>query len=154
FFNRHNNCIRLHYKEEGIEMKHVIDKKNVSWKREGKTIIQDIDCEVNRGEHLAVLGLYGAGQATLLNMVNGYIWPTTGTVSVLGESFGKTDIHNLRRSIRWVSSSLGERINGRHMAEDIVVSGKFASVGLLFAEPTPADFEAAQEWMKLLGVSH
>lgn len=135
-------------------MKHVIDMKNVSWKREGKTIIQDIDWEVNRGEHWAVLGLNGAGKTTLLNMVNGYIWPTTGRVSVLGETFGKTDIHKLRRSIGWVSSSLGERINGRHMAEDIVVSGKFASVGLVFAEPTPADFEAAQEWMELLGVSH
>src|SRR5690625_1790821 len=90
--------------------------------------------KVQKGEHWAVLCRNGAGKTTLLNMVNGYIWPTTGNVSVLGNKFGKTDIHEMRKSIGWVSSSLGERVNGRHLAEDIVVSGKFAAVGLVFAE--------------------
>lgn len=137
-----------------IIMNKVIEMKDVSWKRQGKVILQDLSWEVQPGEHWAVLGLNGAGKTTLLNMVNGYIWPTTGEVTVLGNEFGKTDIHQLRRSIGWVSSSLGERINGRHMTEDIVVSGKFASVGLVFAEPEEADFEQARELMELLSVDH
>src|SRR5690625_572551 len=106
--------------------------------------------QVNAGEHWAVIGLNGAGKTTLLNMVNGYIWPTTGSVSVLGNEFGKTDIHEMRKSIGWVSSSLGERVNGRHLVEDIVVSGKFAAVGLVFAEPINEDFDKARELMKFL----
>lgn len=135
-------------------MSSVINMKDVSWRREGKEILRDVHWQVNEGEHWAVLGLNGSGKTTLLNMVNGYIWPTTGEVSVLGEKFGHTDIHLLRRSIGWVSSSIGERVNGRHRTEELVVSGKFAAVGLTFANPEAVDFEKAKEIMSQLGISH
>lgn len=135
-------------------MEKVIDMQNVTWKRNGKTIIHDINWQVKKGEHWAVLGLNGAGKTTLLNMVNGYIWPSTGEVAILGQEFGKTDIPKLRQSIGWVSSSLGERINGRHVTEEIVVSGRFAAVSLVFAEPEAADFEQARRLMEMLDVAH
>src|SRR5690625_6566504 len=86
-------------------------------------------------------------------MVNGYIWPTTGKVSVLGQPFGKTDIRELRKSIGWVSSSLEERINGRQLIQDIIVSGKYASIGL-YEEPTKADFDDAYSLMEKLRIHH
>lgn len=135
-------------------MKDIIQMKNVSWRREGIEILHEINWQVKNGEHWAVLGLNGAGKTSMLNMVNGYIWPTTGSVEVLGNKFGQTDIHELRKSIGWVSSALGERINGRHPAEDIVVSGKFAAVGLVFQDPTAEDKKQATEWMEKLGVAH
>lgn len=135
-------------------METIIKLKNVHWIRSGKEILHSINWDVTEGQHWAVLGLNGAGKTTLLNMVNGYIWPSRGKVTVLGETFGKTDIHQLRRSIGWVSSSFAERVNGRHLAEEIVVSGKFAAVGLTFAEPTEEDFERARQLMELLNVSH
>ncbi len=138
----------------GDFLQKIIDIQNVSWRRQGKEILHDMSWCVQEGEHWAVLGLNGAGKTTLLNMVNGYIWPTTGTVSVLGNQFGKTDIHEMRKSIGWVSSSLGERVNGRHLAEDIVVSGKFAAVGLVFADPTEDDFVRARGLMASLGAEY
>src|SRR5690625_1947524 len=135
-------------------MKTIIQMEDVSWRREGKEILHDIDWQVNEGQHWAVLGLNGSGKTTLLNMVNGYIWPTTGNVTVLGKRFGQTDIHMLRRSIGWVSSSLGERVNGRHVVEDIIVSGKFAAVGLTYAQPEAEDFTKAKTIMKQLNVIH
>lgn len=135
-------------------MEQLIEIDNVSWRREGKEILRDINWHVNKQEHWAVLGLNGAGKTSLLNMVNGYIWPTTGEVSVLGNRFGNTDIHTLRKSIGWVSAALGQRINERHPAEEIVISGKFASVGLVFEEPTEVDKEKAHKLMKQLLVDH
>src|SRR5699024_7957490 len=132
----------------------VITINDVSWRRLGKEIIHDVTWHVKSGEHWAVLGLNGAGKTTLLNMVNGYIWPTTGTVSVLGQKFGETDIHELRKTIGWVSSSLGERVNGRHPAEEIVMSGKFAATGLVFQEPTNADRKRAEELLTFLGAAY
>src|SRR5699024_6318429 len=102
-------------------MDQVINMNNVSWRREGKEILHHINCHVNKQEHSEVLGLNGAGTTSLLNMVNGYIWPTTGDVSVLGNRFGNTDILQLRKSIGWVSASLGQRINERHPSEEIVI---------------------------------
>jgi len=134
-------------------MTSVIKMNGVSWRRQRKEILTDINWEVAKGQHWAVIGLNGSGKTTLLNMVNGYIWPTTGEVTVLGQPFGKTDIRELRKSIGWVSSSLQERINGRQRAEDIVVSGKYASIGL-FAEPTEEDFQQALQLMERLSCSH
>lgn len=135
-------------------MKYIIQMKDVTWRREGKEILHGIDWQVIHGENWAILGLNGSGKTTLLNMVNGYIWPTTGTVSILGETFGNTDIHLLRRRIGWVSSSLGERINSRHLTEEIVVSGKFAAVGLTYAEPEEKDFTRAKQLMESLQIGH
>lgn len=128
--------------------------EGVSWRREGREILRQINWTVQPGEHWALLGGNGSGKTTLLRMVNGYIWPTTGRVTVLGEAFGRTDIHRLRRRIGWVSSSLGEWVNERHLAEEIVVSGKFAAVGLTFADPEEADFERAREIMDRLNIGH
>lgn len=133
------------------EMK-VIDIKDVSWIRNKKPILTNIDWSAEKGQHWAVLGLNGSGKTTLLNMVNGYIWPTTGKVSVLNRPFGKTDIRELRKSIGWVSSSLQERMNGRQLTQNIVVSGKFASIGL-YEEPTEKDFEEAYHILESLGCS-
>lgn len=135
-------------------MQKIIEMENVSWKRTGKPILKNINWTVRKGEHWVVLGLNGSGKTTLLNMVNGYIWPTTGKVAVLDELFGKTDIRELRKSIGWVSSSMQERINGRHLVQDIIVSGKFASIGLNHLEPTQADFERAIILMEQLGCSY
>ncbi|MFD1426075.1 iron complex transport system ATP-binding protein [Kroppenstedtia sanguinis] len=134
-------------------MDKIVDMQHVSWKRQGETILSDISWEVLRGEHWAILGLNGSGKTTLLNMINGYIWPTTGKVSVLAEQFGKTDIRELRKSIGWVSSSLQERIKGSETVEDIIVSGKFASIGL-YEKPAKADFRKAYLLMEQLNCSH
>lgn len=134
-------------------MEKVIDFQGVSWRRQQKEILTDINWQVKKGQHWAVFGLNGSGKTTLLNMVNGYIWPTTGKVTVLDQPFGKTDLRELRKSIGWVSSSLQERINGRQLTQDIVVSGKYASIGL-YDEPTKRDYEKAIGIMERLHGKH
>src|SRR5690625_2806038 len=127
--------------------------KDVSWRRGRKTILSDINWQVLKGQHWAVLGLNGSGKTTLLNMVNGYIWPTTGQVSVLGYPFGKTDLRELRKKIGWVSSALEVRMNTGERVQDIIVSGKYASIGL-YEEPTEADFAFVENLMEKLRISH
>lgn len=134
-------------------MTNVIVMQNVSWKRQQETILTNVNWNVSRGEHWAVLGLNGSGKTTLLNMVNGYIWPTTGKVNVLGQQFGNTDIRELRKSIGWVSSSIQERIKGTAYGEDVVVSGKYASIGL-YDDPNNEDYKKAYQIMEQVGCSH
>src|SRR5690625_1219404 len=70
-------------------MTRVIKMNGVSWRRQRKEILTDINWEVAKGQHWAVIGLNGSGKTTLLNMVNGYIWPTTGEVTVLDSHLEK-----------------------------------------------------------------
>lgn len=131
----------------------IIQIEDVYWLRKGKEILHAIDWTVQKGEHWAVLGLNGSGKTTLLNMINGYIWPTKGAVEVLGCQFGRTNIHNLRKRIGWVSSSLSERIHYRVKTDDLVISGKYASVGQ-FDTPTKDDYEKAKHLMQQLHISY
>lgn len=135
-------------------MNEIINMKNISWRREGKNILSTINWQVKHGEHWAIIGLNGAGKTSLLNMVNGYIWPTTGEVSVLGKKFGETNIYQMRTEIGWVSSSLEQRMNGRYLAEDIVVSGVKKTFGFLYEEPEEILYEEAKKLMEKLNCLH
>lgn len=134
-------------------MNECIEMKNVSWMREGKTVLDGIDWKVGEGEHWALFGLNGSGKTTLLNLLCGYIWPTTGDIHVLGHKFGEIDLRELRKSIGWVSSSLQERIHGGEKAQHLVVSGKFASFGL-YDKPEDEDYDRVAALMEQLRCGH
>lgn len=125
----------------------VLQIENVYWSRNQELNLQNMNWHVNNGDHWAVLGLNGSGKTTLLNMVMGYIWPTSGQISVLGHTYGKVDIQQVRQSIGWVSSSFQEKIRPYERVQDIIVSGKYASIGL-YEEPSTDDIEEANEWLE------
>ncbi|WP_216855494.1 ABC transporter ATP-binding protein [Paenibacillus alba] len=125
----------------------------VSWFRENKTILNQVDWQVKQGDHWAVLGLNGSGKTTLLNMINGYIWPSEGDMSVLGHSFGSVDLRDLRKSIGWVSSSLQEKLYASDKTQHVVISGKHASIGL-YEKPSEEDFARAVQLMQRLSCYH
>ncbi|WP_026582319.1 ABC transporter ATP-binding protein [Bacillus sp. J33] len=133
----------------------VISLNNISWKRNGKKILDKVSWEVQKGEHWALLGLNGSGKTTILNLITGYQWPNEGQVTVLGNLFGKTNIPELRRSIGWVSTSLDDKFQFRpaDTTLEIVLSGKFASIGL-YEDITQNDLDQAKALMKQLGISH
>ena len=120
----------------------IIDVNGVSITRDKKHLLRDVNWSVSSGEHWAILGLNGSGKTTLLHMLNGYIYPSTGNVSVLGKTFGKTDLRELRKSIGWVSTAIQEKLYMSESAEEIVLSGRFASIGL-YDEPKMEDLERA-----------
>jgi iron complex transport system ATP-binding protein len=93
-------------------------------------LLKDIDWQVAPGEHWAILGLNGSGKTTLLQLLYGNFWPTTGSLTVLGNKFGQTSIPDLRLRIGWVSQNLQTQIRPFETAEFITLSGKYASIGI------------------------
>ncbi len=106
--------------------------KDVSLTRNKNQILSNIQWEVKQGEHWGILGLNGSGKTSLLNIVNGYLFPTTGEVSILENPFGKTNLPELRKYIGFVSSSLDRFSNivNQETVQRVVISGKFASFGI------------------------
>lgn len=127
----------------------IIELQDVSVIRNSKYLLRDINWSIEEGEHWAILGLNGAGKTMLLNMLNGYIFPSKGELKVLGKTVGKYDMRKLRKSIGWVSSSMQERFHGYSTAMDIVLSGKFATVDL-YDETTEDDRILAKECLRKL----
>ncbi|MFK3936368.1 ABC transporter ATP-binding protein [Alkalihalobacillus sp. NPDC078783] len=110
----------------------VIELNAVSLRRQSKSILQQINWRVDKGEHWAILGANGSGKTSLLKLITGYEWATTGSIEVLGEQFGHTAIHELRKRIGWLSASLDEKYRNYEglSCVDVIISGKYASVGL------------------------
>ncbi|HBU83795.1 MAG TPA: ABC transporter ATP-binding protein [Paenibacillus sp.] len=131
----------------------IIDVQHVTWKRGPITLLNDVSWRVNEGEHWALLGLNGSGKTTLLNMITGYLWPTEGTITVLGHRYGDVDLRELRKSIGWVSSSLQEKLYGTDFTQYVVISGKHATIGL-YDKLSDEDLDQARELMRTLGCQH
>lgn len=131
----------------------IFEMNNISWVRDGKKVLTNVNWKMNQGENWALFGLNGSGKTTLLNMLNGYIWPTTGEISVFGHKFGQIDLRELRKSIGWVSSSFQEKLHRSQKSQELVVSGKYATIGL-YQSPTEEDYERADKLMRQLGVYH
>lgn len=128
----------------------MIDVEGVTLIRDSRTILSDVSWHVRRGEHWALLGANGAGKTTLLKIVCGTLWPTEGTVRVLGADYGEVDLRDLRRKIGWFSTALESRINRRESARDLVASGKFATLGLQFDRPGRADYARAEDLLEFM----
>lgn len=110
--------------------KPVVELNGIVLERDAVRILDGVSWSIRKGENWALVGANGCGKTTLLKVVAGYEWPTSGGVAVLGERFGETDLRLLRRRIGWVSSSLVQRFPPDDPAHSIVLSGFEASVGL------------------------
>src|SRR5258708_5681455 len=81
----------------------VLELADVTFRRDGKQIIDGISLTVRAGEHWALLGPNGAGKSTLLGFCGAVTFPTSGTVRVLGEQLGRVELARLRHSIPHVN---------------------------------------------------
>ncbi|WP_349515638.1 ABC transporter ATP-binding protein [Leuconostoc suionicum] len=107
----------------------VLSMENVSFERE-KTILQNINWTLKKGENWVLMGLNGAGKTTLLSLLYGDYWATTGKINVLGETFGKTNVLELKKRIGLISTAIQSQFPEHHLAQYIVLSGKFGTIGI------------------------
>lgn len=108
----------------------VLRLENIRFVRHNRAILEGVSWTVQTGEHWALLGANGSGKTSLLKIVTGYEWATEGTIDVLGNRFGETDVRALRRHVGWVSSSIEQCLPPYDSAVEIVLSGLDASLGL------------------------
>src|SRR5205814_2409632 len=80
--------------------------------RRGKPIILNrVSWRVERGQHWVILGANGSGKTSLLTALTGYLTPSGGEISVLGQRYGETDWRELRKRIGLVSSSVRQMMS-------------------------------------------
>jgi iron complex transport system ATP-binding protein len=107
---------------------------------------------IDHGQHWAIIGQNGSGKTSLISIINGYHQPSEGKARVLGKKFGSTDLRELRLQIGECSSEIRDMIHNREPVKDIVLSGKFASIGL-YKAPDAKDHERADHLLDLFGLS-
>ncbi len=127
-----------------------IHLEKVTFVRNRRVILDSIEWSAAPRSHWVVLGANGSGKTTLLQLLAGYLWPTEGEITVLGERFGHVDLRELRKRIGWVGSFLQARIPSTQRPLDFIVSGKYASIGI-YDSPDENDYRKASELACRLG---
>lgn len=132
----------------------VISMDAVGVRRGGTTLVADADWSVELDERWVVLGPNGAGKTTLLKLAGAEMHPTEGTVEVLGERMGRTNVFELRPRIGMCSGALAARVPGDEKVRDVVVSAGYSILGRWREEYEQMDTDRADELLGVLGVGH
>lgn len=120
---------------------------NLTIQRGDTRILDRVSWEVARGQHWVILGANGSGKTSLLSALAGYLTPTAGDITVLGETFGASDWRELRKHIGLVSSTVRQMVPDEEDALTTVVSGKEAMIGY-WGDTKPADRKAARALLR------
>lgn len=131
--------------------KTVLALRGLRVERGRTTILRDLDWRIVRGEHWVILGANGSGKTSLLKALTGFLSPTAGEFSLLGQRYGASDWRDLRLRIGVVTSAFAASIPPSEVALDTVVSGKFAQLDL-WHRVARADRAAAARWLRFVGL--
>jgi len=118
-----------------------------------KPIIDGISWNVAAGERWALLGPNGAGKTTLLTIAGAVDFPSSGTVEILGETMGRTDLARLRESIGFVDTRVGGRFAPLLTVRQVVRTGATATIGYFEERLSGLDLDRADELVGTFGLS-
>src|SRR3954470_23221465 len=117
---------------------------------DGNRILDDITWEIRAGERWVVLGPNGAGKTSLLRVAALYQHPSSGSVEVLGQRLGRTDVRTLRERIAFSSPALAARLEPSMTAAEVVMTARYAALAPWWHRYTDADrarsHELLREW--------
>ena len=120
---------------------------------DGARILDDVSLVLRRGERWAVLGPNGSGKTSLVRLFAAYAYPSEGTLQVLGERFGRTDLRRLRARIGWVHSDVRYQIPPFMSAAEVVMSRARGGL-VLYGEVPAAALAQARRQLALLAAAH
>jgi iron complex transport system ATP-binding protein len=110
-------------------MPQVLDFSDVVVRRNAKEIVSHLDWRVDDDQRWVVLGANGAGKTTVLQLAATLEHPTFGSVTILGERMGRTDVFELRPRIGFASSAMARRIPADETVLNVVLTAAFSVLG-------------------------
>ncbi|MBQ4346936.1 MAG: metal ABC transporter ATP-binding protein [Firmicutes bacterium] len=122
----------------------LIGCKDVSFAYEGKTVVEDVDFEINNGDYLCIAGENGSGKSTLIKGLLRLKSPSGGSIEY-GEGLKATDIGFLPQ----LSESSGDFPASVY---EVVLSGRLGGLGM---RPfySAKDKAATHKNMEFMGIS-
>jgi iron complex transport system ATP-binding protein len=130
----------------------VVEVRGLVVRRSGRSILGPLDWTVRAGERWVVLGPNGSGKTTLLSTIGLELWPTAGTVDVLGARYGKVDSREQRRRIGTASSAVEAGFRPDMTAVTLVMTARHAATEPWWHVYTDDDRARARGLLEGLGL--
>jgi iron complex transport system ATP-binding protein len=107
----------------------VLELRDVSVHRGENKILGPINFHISQGERWVILGPNGAGKSTLLQILATHMFPSQGTVTILGKEMGKIDLFELRTRIGICGAPFAHDIPDDESVRDVVLTAAYAILG-------------------------
>ncbi len=127
---------------------------NVNVSYDGRSILNNINWTINKGEFWQLIGPNGSGKTTLLTMIYGDNPKAFGEqIYLFGKRKGTGEtVWDIKKKIGYFTPSMMELFKARrHTAEGMLVGGLNDSVGL-YHIPSDAQLSLAKKWLNTLGL--
>jgi iron complex transport system ATP-binding protein len=122
-------------------------------RRAGRVILGPLDWLVMPGERWVVIGANGSGKTTLLSVAGLALWPTAGTVDVLGARYGRVDSREVRRRIGSAGSAVEVGLRDDLTPIDLVMTARYAATEPWWHRFSDGDRARARELLARLGMA-
>jgi iron complex transport system ATP-binding protein len=126
----------------------VLECSDVCLVLDGARILDGIDWTVRADERWVVLGANGAGKTSLLRIAALYQHPSSGTVEILGQRLGRTDVRTLRERIAFSSPALAAKLEPSMTAAEVVMTARYAALAPWWHRYSDADRARARELLQ------
>ena len=131
----------------------IVHLNKVSIRYGDRTILNELDWTVRKGEKWALTGENGSGKSTLLSLIcadNPQSYACD--ISLFGRKRGTGEsIWEIKKHIGYVSPEIHRAYLKNMPAIDIVASGLHDSVGL-YVRPKPEQRSVCEKWMNVFGI--
>jgi iron complex transport system ATP-binding protein len=124
----------------------------VTIRRDGLPVLAGVDWRVDAGDRWVVLGPNGSGKTTLLQVAAARLWPTSGTVEILGARLGHVDMRALRPRVALVSGAVTRQLRTDVSARDVVASGRYGALETWWNRYSAEDWAKADQLLRRNGV--
>jgi iron complex transport system ATP-binding protein len=113
---------------------------NVSYTGDDVWALRNINLRVESGQRWVVLGPNGSGKTTFVQLITGYLHPTSGDFVLLGGRLGKgVDWRKMRTRINCVSAAFAKVLRPEITGSDAVMTAKFGALETWWNEYTDED---------------
>lgn len=138
---------------KGSGSEYVVRLKDVTIAYGGKTILDNVNWEIKRGEHWALSGHNGSGKSTLLNLITADNPQSYACdIELFGRKRGSGEsIWDIKREIGYVSPELHRAFQKNVSVREIVASGLLDTVGL-YVRPPKERMPSCDFWMDMFGI--
>lgn len=101
----------------------IIELKNLSIGYGNKSVLQDVNAKINKGEIVGIIGCNGAGKSALLKTIRGLLPKQSGEILYFGRKLESFSEKELAREVAYLQQNV--EVGFGYTGKDIVLAGRY-----------------------------